>query len=243
MAESVRIQKYCSDCGILSRRAAESEIAAGRLFVNGKPAIPGQKIDPDADVVEYAGRRVLPRQKSYRYLLYHKPRGVVCTLRDEKGRRTVADEVKIPGGRVYPVGRLDLDSEGLLLLTDDGEFANRLTHPRHDIPKIYEVTFASPVTESQLQALTAPMVMDGYKLLPIGVRNLAPDKLEITLWEGRNRQIRRMCEAAEMQITRLRRVAIGPIRLGELPKGKWRDLTPEELERLNQPNKESETNA
>lgn len=243
MAETVRIQKYCSDCGVLSRRAAESEIAAGKILVNGQTATLGQKIDPETDVVEYAGRRVLPRQKSYRYLLYHKPRGVVCTLRDEKGRRTVADEVKIPGVRVYPVGRLDLDSEGLLLLTDDGEFANRLTHPRHDISKIYEVTFASPVTDAQLRVLTAPMKMDGYQLLPIGVRTLSPDKLEITLWEGRNRQIRRMCEVAEMKITRLRRVAIGSIRLGDLPKGRWRDLSPEELKILNQPNKEKEPNA
>ncbi len=234
MAETVRIQKYCSDCGILSRRAAETEIAAGRILVNGQPAVIGQKIDPDADVVEYRGKRVLPARDGFRYLLYHKPRGVVCTLHDEKGRRSVADEVQIPGVRVYPVGRLDLDSEGLLLLTSDGAFANRLTHPRHEIPKIYEVTFASPVTDAKLQILTAPMELDGYRLLPIGVRKLAPDKLEITLWEGRNRQIRRMCEAAELKITRLRRVAIGSLRLGDLPRGKWRDLTPAELEYLKE---------
>ena len=233
MAETVRIQKYCSDCGILSRRAAESEIAAGRILVNGQPAVIGQKIDSDADVVEYRGKRVLP-PSSHRYLLYHKPRGVVCTLHDEKGRRCVADEVQIPGVRVYPVGRLDLDSEGLLLLTSDGAFANRLTHPRHEIPKIYEVTFAKPVTDAQLQVLTSPMELDGYALLPIGVRQLAPDKLEITLWEGRNRQIRRMCEAAELNITRLRRVAIGDLRLGNLQTGKWRDLTPAELEYLKE---------
>ncbi len=233
MAEPIRLQKFFTDSGVLSRRAAEAEIAAGRVRVNGAVARIGDKVDPDRDVIEYNGRRVLPRaDKPRRYLMLHKPRGYVTTAKDEKGRKTVTELVAGAGGRVYPVGRLDMDSEGLLLLTDDGELTNRLTHPRHEIPKIYHVTLSTQPTREQLRALSEPMELDGYRLLPIGVKSLSPDTLKLTLHEGRNRQIRRMCKAVGLKVIRLSRVAIGELHLGELPVGKWRTLTEGEVEYL-----------
>lgn len=234
MSEPIRIQKYCADCGVCSRRAAEEAIARGGVLVNGVPATPGQKIVPGIDRIVFDGRPLLPPQGNrFRYILLNKPRGIVCTAKDEKGRTPVTDLVSIPGVRLYPVGRLDMDSDGLLLLTNDGDFANRLTHPRHEIPKIYRVTFSAPVTEENLRALSAPMELDGYRLLPVGVRRLREDQLEMTLWEGRNRQIRRMCETVGLKIVRLTRVAIGKVRLGSLPAGAWRDLTEREIAYLN----------
>ena len=236
MAELVRLQKYFSDCGVLSRRAAESEIEAGRVRVNGTLAQLGDKIDPEQDCVEYNGKRVLPRaDKHYRYILLNKPRGYVCTAKDEKGRRTVLDLLHGVHTRVYPVGRLDMNSEGLLLLTDDGELTNQLTHPRHEIPKIYRVTVTPIPTKEQLQALTAPMELDGYRLLPVGVRQIAPSLLEMELYEGRNRQIRRMCEAVGLKVTALQRIAIGRLLLGDLPVGTWRNLTEKEIAYLQNP--------
>ncbi len=230
MGERIRLQKYFTDCGVLSRRAAEAEIEAGRVLVNGVPAKLGDKIEPDCDCVEYRGKRILPRKETpYRYVMLHKPRGYVTTAKDDRGRRTVLELMKGLNSRVYPVGRLDMDSEGLLLLTDDGEFANHLTHPRHEIPKIYHVKVSPAPSAEQLHALAQPMVLDGYRLLPIGVQVIAPDELKLTLHEGRNRQIRRMCDAVELRVLRLRRVAIGKITLGELPMGKWRELTPDEI--------------
>jgi 23S rRNA pseudouridine2605 synthase len=230
MAEPIRLQKYFTDCGVLSRRAAERAIAEGRVRVNGRVAAIGDRIDPLTDRVEYDGRPILPPADTRRhYLLLNKPRGYVTTASDEKGRRTVTDLVRDLGTRVYPVGRLDMDSEGLLLLTDDGEFANHLTHPRHEIPKIYHVTLSPSPTPAQLAALSAPMQLDGYSLRPVGVKRLAENELEMTLYEGRNRQIRRMCEAVGLKVLRLQRVAIGRIPLGELPVGHWRHLTREEV--------------
>lgn len=232
MSEPIRLQKYFTDCGVMSRRAAEAEIAAGLVCVNGSIASVGDKIDPDIDVVEYKGRRILPQAAEKRLtVMLNKPRGYVTTASDEKGRHTVTELVAGANTRLYPIGRLDMDSEGLLLLTNDGELANRLTHPRHEIPKIYHVTISSKPTESQLDALCAPMELDGYKLLPIGVRTLSPDTLELTLHEGRNRQIRRMCEAVGLRVKRLRRVAIGALAL-DVPPAKWRALTDEELRYL-----------
>lgn len=232
MSEPIRLQKYFTDCGVMSRRAAEAEIAAGLVRVNGSVASVGDKIDPDIDVVEYKGRRILPQAAEKRLtVMLNKPRGYVTTVSDEKGRHTVTELVAGANTRLYPIGRLDMDSEGLLLLTNDGELANRLTHPRHEIPKIYHVTISSKPTESQLDALCAPMELDGYKLLPIGVRTLSPDTLELTLHEGRNRQIRRMCEAVGLRVKRLRRVAIGALAL-DVPPAKWRALTDEELRYL-----------
>ncbi len=228
----IRIQKYCADCGLCSRRSAEEKIEAGEILVNGSPAQIGQKIDPDRDVVEYCGRRIRPPQGPKHYVMLNKPRGIVCTANDEKGRTNVTDLVRIDGARLYPVGRLDMDSDGLILLTDDGEFANQLTHPSHEIPKIYHVTFREPPTEEQLASLQSPIRLDGYLLRPVKVRILSDIRVEITLWEGRNRQIRRMCDQVGLNVLRLRRVAIGKLRLGKLPFGTWRDLTEDELRYL-----------
>ncbi len=240
MAETIRIQKYCADCGVCSRRAAEAAIERGEILVNGVPAWIGQKIDSERDTVSYRGKLVLPHPQKH-YILLNKPRGVVCTAHDEKGRTPVTALVRIPNARLYPVGRLDMDSEGLLILTDDGDLANRLTHPRHEIPKVYEVTLTSPPTEEQIAALSAPMELDGYRLLPVGIRRLAADKLELTLREGRNRQIRRMCEQVGLSVARLCRVAIGVITPDGLPAGKWRELSPREVNYLKFNEKQSES--
>ena len=233
MSEPIRLQKYFSDCGVLSRRAAEAEILSGRVLVNGVTASLGDKIDPQKDIVEYRGKRILPREdKPHLYVMLHKPRGVVSTAKDEKGRRNVTELVKIPGARLYPIGRLDMDSDGLLLLTDDGELTNRLTHPRHEIPKIYHVTLSSKPSEDQLRILRAPMELDGYRLLPVDVKVIDDNVLEMELYEGRNRQIRRMCQAVGLGIRQLTRIRIGALKLGDLPLGKWRYLTDDEVEYL-----------
>lgn len=229
----MRLQKFFSDCGVLSRRAAEAEIAAGKVKVNGVVAQIGDSIDPAVDVVEYKGKRILPRKDTKRrYIMLNKPRGYVTTMQDEKGRPTVANLTSNVGVRVYPVGRLDMDSEGLLLLTDDGEFANQLTHPRHEIPKIYHVTLSKVLTKEEIAVLRAPMELDGYRLQPVTVKKLAPDTIQMNLYEGRNRQIRRMCESAGLKVIRLQRIAIGDLRLGDLPLGKWRELTADEVNYL-----------
>lgn len=227
MDKPVRLQKYLSDHGICSRRAAEAEILAGHVSVNGVPAKLGDRIDPNLDRVEYHGRLIRKESPPKRYVMLNKPRGIVCTAKDEKGRRPVTDLV--PGSRLYPVGRLDMDSEGLLLLTDDGAFANHLTHPRHEIPKIYRVWLSCEPTAEQFTALSMPMKLDGHRLLPVEVRRCGARELQMTLYEGRNRQIRRMCAAVGLQVVRLRRIAIGQLKLGKLPSGCWRDLTKDEV--------------
>lgn len=235
----MRLQKFFSEAGVLSRRAAEAEIAAGKVKVNGAVAQIGDLIDPEVDIVEYKGKRILPRRENekHRYVMLNKPRGYVTTMQDEKGRPTVANLTASVGARVYPVGRLDMDSEGLLLLTDDGEFANQLTHPRHRIPKIYHVTLSRVLTKKEMEALRAPMELDGYRLQPVTVKKLAPDTVQMNLYEGRNRQIRRMCEVVGLKVIRLQRIAIGDLGLGDLPLGKWRELTPDEVQYLTAPKK------
>ena len=243
MSEPIRLQKFFTDSGTLSRRAAEAEISAGKVRVNGAVAKLGDKVDPDIDVVEYNGKRIRPRDgRAHRYLMLNKPRGYVTTLKDEKGRRTVTSLLRGVGTRLYPVGRLDMDSEGLLLMTDDGEFANHLTHPRHEIPKIYHVTVSPAPSNEQLEVLASPMILDGYTLLPIGVRVLEADRLELTLHEGRNRQIRRMCDAVGLRVLDLQRVAIGKLKLGDLPLGKWRELTEDEMKYLTSSPSKNERN-
>lgn len=234
--DSVKLQKYFSDCGVMSRRAAEEEIKKGLVKVNGATAELGTRICPDTDTVEYKGKPIRPLQKGRIYLMLNKPRGYVTTLSDEKGRRTVAELTRSAGARVYPVGRLDMDSDGLLLLTNDGELTNRLTHPRHEIPKIYQVSIEGRVSEEQLQQLRAPMDIDGYEILPVKTERLEYSQgstlLCMTLYEGRNRQIRKMCEKCGLRITRLCRVAIGSLSLGGLEVGKWRELTADEVDYL-----------
>ncbi len=230
MNEPIRLSKYFTDCGVLSRRAAEEEIKKGRVKVNGVVAELGQKITPGLDVVEYGGKKIMPpKQTGKVYLMLNKPRGFVTTMSDEKGRPTVATLTKSVGTRVYPVGRLDMDSSGLLLMTNDGELANRLTHPRHDIPKIYHVLVAGHPTTAQMTGLASPADLDGYITQPIRVHKLAQGEhetlLEMTLYEGRNRQIRRICEMQNLRVKQLVRVAIGELELGELPEGKYVRLT------------------
>ena len=239
--ELIKLQKYFSDCGILSRRAAEEEIKKGTVKVNGNPAELGMRIDPDLDVVEYKGRRIESKGEEKIYVLLNKPRGVVTTLSDEKGRTNVSALVSDVKARIYPVGRLDMDSDGLLLMTNDGELTNMLTHPRHKIPKIYRVTVKGPVSPRALQMLCEPMEIDGYTILPVKTEIIASEGtstvLEMTLYEGRNRQIRKMCELCSLKITRLCRVAIGDITLGELEIGKWRYLTEKEVKYLKEGSK------
>ena len=231
--KTLRLQKYFTDCGVLSRRAAEEEIRAGRVSVNGATATVGQQIDPEIDVVVWRGKRIRPTATHHHYILLNKPRGFVTTLSDEKGRKTVAELVADIGVRLYPVGRLDMDSDGLLLMTDDGELTNRLTHPRHEIPKHYHVTVKGEVDKDTLARLCAPFLLDGYRTLPVQVEILTQSgnetQLRFSLYEGRNRQIRRMCEEVGLKILRLTRVAIGEIGLGNLQDGKYRHLTAAEI--------------
>ncbi len=234
--EKIRLQKYFTDCGVLSRRAAEEEIKAGKVRVNGIVASLGDKVDPEIDIVEYRGKRVEKgAEDGFVYILLNKPCGVVTSAKDEKGRVCVTDLVKC-GTRVYPVGRLDLNSQGLILMTNDGELTNKLTHPRHEIPKIYEVEVVGKVTTEQLHTLNQSMTIDGYILLPVKTEFLAKNEkfttLRMTLFEGRNRQIRKMCEQVGLKVAKLTRVAIGSIELGDLPAGKWRHLTKDEVKML-----------
>lgn len=225
-----RLQKILSARGVASRRAAEKMIEEGRVSVNGAVALLGQSADPDMDEILLDGKP-LPTGSEDVYIILHKPRGYVTTLSDEKDRKNVAQLVADCGIRVYPVGRLDLDSEGLLLLTNDGEFANRLMHPKHEVEKSY-LTWVEGYSEAALERLKRPITLDGYTIRSPKVRLVKPGLLEITIHEGRNRQVRRMCEAAGMHVTRLKRVREGALRLGDLPLGKWRYLTQEEVDSL-----------
>jgi len=236
---SLRLQKYVADCGVMSRRAAEAAITEGRITVNGSRAVIGQKIDPDHDEVRVDGKAVYPAHEDKICVMLYKPTGVVSTADDEKGRPVVTDLVNINGRRLYPVGRLDLNSEGLILLTDDGDLTLQLTHPRHEIPKIYHVTVKGPVSAEQLKLLRAPLVIDGYKIRPVKTEVLETPTFErnatvlcMTLFEGRNRQIRKMCDIAGVTVTKLCRVAIGNLTLGPLKPGRWRLLSKKETEYL-----------
>ena len=233
--EKIRLQKFFTDAGVMSRRAAEKEIIDGRIRVNGLVAQLGDRVDPELDTVEYKGKIVPYRSGELTYIMLNKPVGCVTTADDEKGRKNVVELVSSLGKRVYPVGRLDMNSDGLLLLTDDGELANKLTHPRHNIPKIYRVNVTKAPTEEQLAILRSPLLLDGYRIQPVKTEVISSGDgalMEMTLFEGRNRQIRRMCEAAGLKISRLTRIAIGDLKLGTLPTGKWRHLTSDEIEYL-----------
>ncbi len=237
--ELVRLQKYFTDCGVLSRRAAEAEIAAGHVKVNGIVATIGQKIDPARDEVTLSGKPVkAPKRTERTTVLLHKPAGFVTTTSDEQGRPCVTDLLADLPVRLYPIGRLDINSTGLLLLTDDGELANLLTHPRHHVPKVYHVTVGGEITDEELRKLSSPMVIDGYRIRPVKVTCLQAYEhksvLEMTLREGRNRQIRKMCATLDLHILSLTRVAMGPLVLGHLPEGKFRYLSPSEVEALRQ---------
>ena len=232
MAE--RLQKILSARGVASRRKAEEMIQAGLVTVNGAVASLGDTADADTDEILVAGTP-LPKQEGYVYILLNKPRGYVTTLSDEKGRPNAAQLVADCGVRVYPVGRLDMDSEGLLLFTNDGAFANALMHPKHEVNKTYLVWTTGYVPGAEVR-LSRPIELDGYTIRPPKVKLLKAEgqkaRFMVTIHEGRNRQVRRMCEAAGMTCTRLRRIREGNLSLGELPVGKWRYLTEEEVSKL-----------
>lgn len=233
----VRLQKLLSERGLASRRKAEEWIEQGKVKVNGRVAHLGDKADDRQDIVTVCGKRI-GRAEQPVYILLHKPRGYVTTLSDERGRRCVEELVRDLGVRVYPVGRLDRDSEGLLLLTNDGDFANAVIHPSSHLPKHYRVTVRGAVTDEQVLRLQEGMMLDGRKTAPIEVYVLQEEEtrtvMEMVLYEGRNRQIRRMCENLGLEVIRLRRIALGGVKLGMLPPGKWRHLEPREVRTLVQ---------
>lgn len=231
-----RLQKILASRGVASRRRCEEMITAGRVQCNGAVAKLGDSADPDRDAILVDGKP-LPQRAKYVYLMLHKPRGYVTTLSDERGRPEAARLVEDCGTRVYPVGRLDMDSEGLLIFTNDGEFANRLMHPRHEVKKIYRVVVKGYTPEAVLR-LFQPVTLDGYTIRKPEVRCIRADQaggkaeLEVTIHEGRNRQVRRMCAMAGMQVVRLVRIAEGELRLGDLKRGVWRYLTEDEVAQL-----------
>ena len=227
-----RIQKIISARGVTSRRNAEKLILEGRVSCNGVVCHLGDQADPEADEILLDGSP-LPSAGEFVYLMLNKPRGYVTTLSDEKGRKNAAQLVSDCGKRVYPVGRLDMDSDGLLLFTNDGDLANRLMHPSHEVDKTYRVT-VSGYSSAAVDRLQKPMTMDGYALRVPQVRLINADmegnaQLDITIHEGRNRQVRRMCAIAGMRVVRLTRIAEGSLVLGSLPRGKWRYLTETEI--------------
>lgn len=230
-----RLQKIISAHGIASRRRAEEMICAGRVSCNGVVCSLGDCADESVDEILLDGKPLPPKQDLV-YIMLNKPRGYVTTLSDEKGRKNVTELVADCGCRVYPVGRLDMDSEGLLLLTNDGGFANKIMHPSHEINKTYRVSVKKYSTD-KLEQLKLPIILDGYKIKAPDVQLIKAfdnhtAELSITIHEGRNRQVRRMCAAAGMPVTRLVRVSEGDLHLGALKTGKWRHLTKDELNRL-----------
>lgn len=229
-----RISKLLSGAGLTSRRQGEEWIRAGRVTVNGAPAELGQKADLERDTIAVDGKPISNQPKTV-CLMLHKPRGYVTTMSDEQGRPTVADLIADCGYRLYPVGRLDLNSEGLLLMTNDGELTNKLTHPRHEVEKEYQVRVTGPV-DAAVPKLRLPMTVDGDRFNGAKVRTLGKNGdstlLSVTISQGKNRQVRRMCKAVGLTVHRLRRVREGSVRLGDLPSGSWRWLTAEELAAL-----------
>ena len=233
---SIRLQKFLSQCGVSSRRAAEQLILQGKVLVNGRPVQLGCKIHPKKDIVLVNGKRI-DMHKTRRYIMLYKPRGFVTTMHDELGRKSVDMLVANVGERVFPIGRLDKNSEGLLLFTNDGSFANMLSHPRCHVPKTYRVTIRPPFGDAQLHTLISGVRLDdGYVTQPADVSVAVAEDTRIvllmTIYEGKNRQIRRMCEALGLDLIRLKRIAIGNLRLGMLPQGKWRDLREQEVRDL-----------
>jgi len=236
MPEPIRLQKYLAERGVASRRSAEELILAGRVTVNGRRATIGMSVDPQDDLVAVDRKNLGQQRDRPAYLMLHKPRGYVTTMNDPHATRAVAELVAGYPVRTFPVGRLDKDSEGLLLMTNDGALANALTHPASHVPKVYRVTLRGQASDEQRDKLSAGIVLDGRRTQPIELRVLVeePERtvLQLTLREGRNRQIRRMCEALGLEVLRLKRTALGPLKLGLLPAGQWRELTAEEVKRL-----------
>jgi pseudouridine synthase len=239
---SERLQKILSQAGVASRRLSEELIAQGRVQVNGVTVTElGTKADPDADEIKVDGRRI-HAQKRKRYILLHKPRGYITSRSDPQGRPTVLDLLRGVREYIYPVGRLDYDSEGLLILTNDGDLAARLTHPRHEVDKVYEARVRGVPDAHVLDRLAKGVTIDGKRTAPAKVRVIDPPnrrpsendqtRIELAIHEGRQRQVRKMFDAVGHPVVRLKRVRIGPIEDPDIPPGHWRELTPQEVERL-----------
>ncbi len=233
----IRLQKFLAENGVASRRKSEELIERGKVRVNGHPASLGDKVDPRYDLVTVSGERIIPAEKTGNvYIMLNKPRGYVTTMSDEMGRKCVAELVENIDERIYPVGRLDRDSEGLLLFTNDGEFANMMTHPSMHISKTYRVTVKPQADEQQLVQLSSGVVIDGRKTMPASVQVMSEGNersvLQITIHEGRNRQIRKMCEEVGLETVRLKRISVGSLKLGSLSVGEYRELKKEEVAAL-----------
>lgn len=231
----MRLQKYMALCGVASRRKAEEMIAEGKVAVNGVTITEmGVQVE-DGDEVQVDGKVIRPEEVK-RYVMYHKPAGEVTTVSDPEGRPCVLDHFRDEGVRLYPVGRLDYDSEGLLLLTNDGALTERLLHPSHQVDKTYLARVSGKVTLETVRSLRMGVMLDDHRTAPAKVRIIKEETFAtvvlVTIHEGRNRQVRRMFEENGHQVLQLRRVKFGPLELGDLPRGRWRDLTEEEVRRL-----------
>lgn len=232
----MRLQKFIAECGIASRRNAEKMIESGRVRVNGELVdYMGCVIDPERDIVEVDGREIKTESKKY-YIMLHKPKNYVTTVSDDLGRPTVMHLVQDINARIYPVGRLDFDTSGLLIMTNDGEFANILTHPKHVVNKTYIARIDKPLEEDKLERLRAGITLDGVITSPAKAENIKrPQKgyeVKITIHEGRNRQVRRMLDAVGANVMSLKRISVGSLTLGNLPEGKWRKLSDAEINKL-----------
>lgn len=231
----IRLQKYLSECGVASRRKSEELIADGKVKVNGKSARIGDKVDPKRDKVTVSGKKVKNVNKSV-YIMLNKPRGYITTMKDEKNRKCVSELVEDIGVRVYPVGRLDRESEGLLIMTNDGDFANALTHPSKHVAKTYRVTIRPGINKEQIAQFCRGIEIDGKITQPAELKVIEEQEnrtvAEVTIYEGRNRQIRKMFEELNIEVARLKRIKVGSLKLGMLKQGAYRELTPAEVEAL-----------
>ena len=231
----MRINKFLAECGVGSRRACDKIIEEGRVKINGKVCSLGAEIDPVKDSVTFDGKK-LGKVKKYEYYVMNKPKGCVCTVKDDKGRKTVMDYLPPMSVRVYPVGRLDYDSEGMLIFTNDGDFANRLTHPSNEIPKTYLVKIEGSIEENSLAKLRSGVVIDGVKTKKCTIKVVDEfkdfTKMHVTITEGRNREIRKMFETVGKEVVFLKRIKIGDLALHGLDRGECRKLTAEEIEYL-----------
>lgn len=233
--DKIRLQKYLAECGVASRRKSEELIAAGKVKVNGVTALIGDKVSPKHDKVTVSGKKVVSVKKNV-YILLNKPRGFITTMNDEHDRKCVAELVKDINTRVYPVGRLDRESEGLLIMTNDGEFTNALTHPSKHVSKTYRVTIRPTITKEQATEFRNGIEIDGRMTAPADLRVLEAQEnrtvVEVTIYEGRNRQIRKMFEALGIEVARLKRTKVGNLKLGMLKQGAYRHLTEDEVSSL-----------
>lgn len=233
----MRIHKFIAECGVCSRRAAEELIRNGEITVNGRPAYIGQEIDPERDRVTYGKKRLRIKVCDKQYFIFYKPRGVITSMKAQDDRSVVADLIRGIKGRVFPVGRLDRDSEGILILTDDGDLAQALSHPKTHVPKTYRVTISGDVSENQLNILRSGVTLDDDTVtLPADVivhsRTESKTVLYVTLYEGKNRQIRRMCDSLGLNILLLKRISVGEVSIGRMKPGEYRPLSRSELEKL-----------